>query len=168
MGGLTHEVIELVGLGLAIVFAGRAWSILYIGSNKNRELITTGPYSIARNPLYLFSTIGAVGIGLMFGSVAAAIGLGLLTYAVFVVTANKEAEYLRTIFGSRYDAYARQTPFFWPKMSRYRDAPEVAFSPQALKRTLTDGVLLLLTFPAIEAIEHLQTDGTLPILMRVF
>ncbi|MEX2166820.1 MAG: isoprenylcysteine carboxylmethyltransferase family protein [Methyloceanibacter sp.] len=166
--GQAHELLEMTGLGLvAICVAGRVWSSLYIGSRKNRVLVTSGPYSITRNPLYLFSTIGAVGIGLIFGSIAAALGLGLLAYGVFMVTATKEAEHLSAIFGSRYDAYARQTPLFWPNVFHYRDLPEVAFSPKALRRTFVDGLLFLAAFPAIEAIEHLQTDGTLPILMRV-
>lgn len=167
--GLAHEIIELVGLGLVILcIAGRAWSILYVGSNKNQKLITTGPYSITRNPLYLFSTLGAVGVGLMFGSITTTIGLGLLAYGILVVTANKEAAHLRMAFGSRYEAYAHRTPFFWPKPSLFRDTPEVVFSPKALKRTVTDGLMLLLFFPLSETIEQLQIDGTLPILMRVF
>ena len=40
----------------------------------------------------------------------------------------KEAEHLKTLFGARYDIYARETPLFWPKPSLYRDVPEVAFS----------------------------------------
>ena len=81
--GRAHELIEMTGIGLVIIcIAGRMWSCLYIGSRKNRELVTTGPYSITRNPLYLFSTIGAAGIGLMFGSIAATLGLGLLAYGI--------------------------------------------------------------------------------------
>jgi protein-S-isoprenylcysteine O-methyltransferase Ste14 len=167
--GRAHELIEMTGVGLVIIcIGGRLWSSLYIGSRKNRELVTTGPYSISRNPLYLFSTIGAAGIGLMFGSIAATLGLGLLAYGIFVVTANKEASHLQTIFGSRYDAYARRTPLFWPKPSLYRDTSEVEFAPKALKRTFVDGLIFLAVFPAIEAIEHLQADGILPILLRVF
>ena len=166
--GHVHELIEMMGLALvAVCVAGRMWGSLYIGAKKNRELVTSGPYSISRNPLYLFSTIGAVGIGLIYGSVTAALVLGLLAYGVFVVTAMKEAEHLRAVFGSHYDAYARQTPFFWPSFSRYRDMPEMAFSPKALRRTFADSLLFLAAFPAIEAIEHLQADGTLPILMRL-
>jgi protein-S-isoprenylcysteine O-methyltransferase Ste14 len=167
--GRAHELIEMTGIGLVIIcIAGRMWSCLYIGSRKNRELVTTGPYSITRNPLYLFSTIGAAGIGLMFGSIAATLGLGLLAYGIFVVTANKEASHLQAIFGSQYDAYARQTPLFWPKPSLYRDKAEVGFSPKALRRTFVDGLLFLAVFPVMEAIEHLQADGVLPIMLRVF
>jgi protein-S-isoprenylcysteine O-methyltransferase Ste14 len=168
LAGRAHEFIEMAGLTLvALCVAGRMWSSLYIGARKNRELVTHGPYSITRNPLYFFSTLGAVGLGLIFGSIAAALGLGLIAYGVFTVTAKKEAKHLRSVFGWRYGAYARATPAFWPNIWLYRDPPEMAFSPKALRRTFADSLLFLAAFPAIEAIEHLQEHGVLPILMRL-
>jgi protein-S-isoprenylcysteine O-methyltransferase Ste14 len=167
--GPAHEFIEMTGVALVLLcIAGRMWSSLYIGSSKNRRLITAGPYSITRNPLYFFSTIGAVGIGLMFGSFAAAAGLGLLAYGVFAATASKEAAHLGELFGPSYDAYAARTPAFWPRPSLYRDAPEVTFSPKALRQTFVDGLLFLAAFPLIEAVEHLQADGFLPTLAHIF
>ena len=53
-----------------------------------------GPFSITQNPLYFFSTVGAIGVGLMYGSVLAAAALGLASFVVFRVTARKEAEFL--------------------------------------------------------------------------
>jgi protein-S-isoprenylcysteine O-methyltransferase Ste14 len=167
-GGAAHEFIEIVGV--CLVFAcmvGRMWSTLYVGSKKNHELVTAGPYSITRNPLYFFSTIGAVGIGLMYGSVIVSLVLGLVTYAVLITTASKEAAYLATVFGAEHDRYAQQTPMFWPDLSLYREASETYFSPKALKRTLLDGLLFLAAFPIIETIEYLQVGGYLPILMRL-
>src|SRR6478736_6292629 len=49
-----------------------------------------GPFSMTQNPLYFFSTVGAAGIGLMFGSVLAAALLGLGSFLVFRFTARKE------------------------------------------------------------------------------
>lgn len=167
--GRVHTFIEMVGVTLAIVcIGGRLWSCLYIGSRKNRELVTTGPYSITRNPLYFFSTLGAVGVGLMFGSITAALVLGFVIYRALIATANKEREHLRAIFGAPYEVYERQTPLFWPKPTLYRDTQEVTFSPKALKRTFLDGMLFVLVFPVIEMIEHLHSNGLIPMLMRVF
>jgi protein-S-isoprenylcysteine O-methyltransferase Ste14 len=167
-GESAHEFIEIAGVLLVFVcMFGRMWSILYVGSKKSRELVTTGPYSMTRNPLYFFSTLGVVGIGLMFGSLLVAFGLGLITYVVLTATAAKEAAYLRTVFGPAYDAYSRRTPMFWPRRALYRDAPEVVFSPKALKRTLFDALPFLAAFPVIETVEYLQVTGTLPILMRL-
>lgn len=167
--GDVHEVLEFIGFCLVVVcVGGRMWSILYVGSKKNLHLVTSGPYSVTRNPLYLFSTIGAVGVGLIYGSFVAALLLGLLAYAVFMITATKESQHLQTIFGSEYAAYAASTPMFWPKFSQYREPSEAVFSPVALKRTFLDGLFFLAAFPALEAIEHLQAGGYLPMMLRMF
>ncbi|WP_245430661.1 isoprenylcysteine carboxylmethyltransferase family protein [Mesorhizobium sp. WSM3868] len=169
LGGGVHELIQMAGLGLVLTcFVGRMWSILYIGSKKNLELITSGPYSLTRNPLYLFSTLGAAGIGLIHGSIAVALALGFSSYWILVITAAKEAEHLKTIFGSQYDSYARYTPLFWPKLSQYTDSAEVVFSPKALKRNFQDGLYFPAAYPAIEAIEQLRAGSYLPILMTIY
>jgi protein-S-isoprenylcysteine O-methyltransferase Ste14 len=168
LGGDPHEVIELVGVGLVLAcIAGRVWSILFIGSRKNSELVTTGPYSMTRNPLYFFSTVGAAGIGLMLGSFVMAGLLALAGYLALGATARREADYLRSLFGAAYDDYARVTPMFWPKPSLYREPEEVNFSPSALRRTVLDGLFFLLVFPVIELIEHAQEAGQLPVLLHL-
>lgn len=169
IGGEAHEAIELAGVGLVLAcVAGRMWSILYIGARKNRDLVTGGPYSMTRNPLYFFSTVGAAGVGLMLGSFVAAGVLGLAAWLAFSVTAAREADYLRGQFGARYDDYASRTPMFWPAPSRYREPEEGTFSPAALRRTFLDGLLFLLAFPLVEVVERLQETGHLPVLYTLF
>lgn len=166
---LTHEIIELVGFGfiLACVF-GRLWSILYIGGIKNSRLAITGPYSITRNPLYFFSTVGAFGIGLVIGSFIYAFLLAATTYLVFRVTAQKEADFLRVQFPSEYNAYEKRTPLFLPKPFLYVEGEGLEFSPKALKRTFVDALFFIALFPIIEMIEYFQEIGTLPVLFHVW
>jgi protein-S-isoprenylcysteine O-methyltransferase Ste14 len=73
-GSVAHEVIEWIGIAL-IVFCiiGRTWTSLYIGGRKNNKLVQYGPYSISRNPLYLFTFIGAAGMGAQLGSLSLAL-----------------------------------------------------------------------------------------------
>ncbi len=63
--GLWMELIFFsIGLILvAIGSIGRLWCMLYISGHKTKTLITTGPYSLCRNPLYCFSFIGTIGLG---------------------------------------------------------------------------------------------------------
>ncbi|MCY0094425.1 methyltransferase family protein [Hoeflea ulvae] len=160
-----HEAMEIAGLGLILVcMFGRLWSILYVGSRKNSELVTSGPYSVTRNPLYLFSTIGIFGVGLVFGSISVAFVFGALSYLVFTLTAQREAAFLRSSFGASYRAYEASTPRFWPDPRLYHQPDEMTFSPRALKRTFVDALYFLAMFPAIEGIEYLQTAGYLPTL----
>ncbi|TPN90014.1 isoprenylcysteine carboxylmethyltransferase family protein [Mesorhizobium sp. B1-1-5] len=168
-GSNGHELMETVGFGLVLVcFLGRLWSILYVGGKKNNELVVAGPFSVTRNPLYFFSTVGAVGIGLMFGSVLAAVMLGLASYLVFRFTARKEAEYLAGEFGAAYTAYANRTPRFWPNPLLYRDEAQWLFSTMALRNTFRDGLYFLALFPVIEAVEYLRLSGDLPTLFTVY
>ena len=60
---LMHEYIETLGLALVTVgIGGGLWATLYIGGRKSAVVVSTGPYSITRNPLYLFSSIAAAGV----------------------------------------------------------------------------------------------------------
>ena len=168
-GSKGHELVELLGIGLVLIcVAGRLWSTLYVGGKKNKELISAGPFSMTQNPLYFFSTVGAVGIGLMYGSVLAAGALGLASFIVFRVTARKEAAFLLGKFGSAYTAYAERTPHFWPNPLLFRGRAERQFSTRALRRTFYDGLYFLAVFPLIETVEHFRIGGFLPTLMTLY
>jgi protein-S-isoprenylcysteine O-methyltransferase Ste14 len=168
-GSRGHEFIEMLGFVLILIcFGGRLWSILYVGGKKNDELISMGPFSMTQNPLYFFSTVGAFGIGLIYGSVLAAAGLGLASFIVFRVTARKEAEFLAWKFGPAHLAYAQRTPRFWPNPFLFRDQPEWQFSTKALRRTFYDGLYFLAVFPAVELIEHFRASGFLPTFFTLY
>lgn len=159
VGTLGHEAIEVVGLALLLVgVLGRLWSILYVGSVKNRELMRSGPYSMTRNPLYFFSTLALTGIGLMLGAVFFAVLLGGLTLAILHVTATREAAFLRATFGADYAAYERDVPFFWPNVGLYKTPEHVTFSTRALRNTLFDALGFLIAIPIVELIDVLKTS----------
>jgi protein-S-isoprenylcysteine O-methyltransferase Ste14 len=159
IGTFAHEVVEAAGLLLLLVgVLGRLWSILYVGSAKNRELMRSGPYSMTRNPLYFFSTIGMTGIGLMLGAVFFALLLGGLTFVILYVTATREAAFLRSTFGDAYTAYERDVPFFWPNPRLYNSTDSVTFSSQALRNTLFDAMGFLVAIPIVELIDALKTS----------
>lgn len=162
------DTVEHIGVVLVLLcVAGRMWSILYIGAKKNRELMTVGPYSMTRNPLYFFSMLGAAGIGLFVGSLVLAFMSALFVYLVLVATAGKEAAHLEALFGEQYREYARRTPLFWPKPSLYREVDDIAFSPVALRRTFLDGLLFLAALPAIELVEYLKETDYIPIFFEL-
>ncbi|WP_349433735.1 isoprenylcysteine carboxylmethyltransferase family protein [Pararhizobium sp. A13] len=167
-GSSIHEPMEVTGLVLLFTaILGRLWSILYIGSHKNSRLITDGPYSISRNPLYLFSLIGVTGIGLMFGSLLITTALVGVAFLIFHGTARREAAHLRGKFADAYGAYAADTPLLWPNFSRYRSETEVTFSTAALATTFRDAICLVALFPAVEVLEKLHAAGYLATLFYV-
>ena len=61
-----EEILALVGWVLVGVGVfGRIWSGSYISGSKNAKLVVDGPYSICRNPLYLFSLLAGLGVMLV-------------------------------------------------------------------------------------------------------
>ncbi len=87
----VRYAIEWIGVVLIVVcIVGRTWSSFYIGGRKNREIVRIGPYSVSRNPLYLFSFIGAAGVGAQFGSLTIALFCVLIAWLVFRLVVNKE------------------------------------------------------------------------------
>lgn len=162
---IWHERIESHGLALILIgIGGRLWSILYIGGRKSAEVVSTGPYSIMRNPLYFFSTIAAAGIGAQTGSLVVACAAALLCALAFHIVALREERYLRIRLGEPYLAYVARVPRFLPNPLIYRDDSEVTYRPQAFNLTLLDGLVFLVSIPFFELIEEAQEAGIIPVL----
>ncbi len=160
------EATELAG-GLMIVtcIIGRCWCTLYLGGHKSRRIVRNGPYSISRNPLYMFSILGAAGAGALFGSFLLAALLAGAVWAVFRVVIGFEEEHLERIFGDEYRHYKADVPRFGPRITGYRDGSLVTFSPSFLIAAARDNALFLLIFPYVEFTEILHETYGLPILL---
>ena len=53
-----HFWTEMPGyLAIVVAIGLRLWCTLYIGGSKSRTLVTDGPYSVSRNPLYFASIL---------------------------------------------------------------------------------------------------------------
>ncbi len=162
---LFSEVIEPFGALVVIAgVLGRFWSILYIGGRKNDMVMTIGPYSMCRHPLYLFSTIATTGLGLLLGSLVLAGLFGGLTFLILMATARREEAFLRATFGNTYDAYAARTPLIWPRPSLFHTPNEVTFSVRHLKGNMFDALIFLSFIPLGETIEYLKLITDLPII----
>ena len=170
MGGETalHEGLEAFGLALiAVCIVGRAWCSLYIGGRKKAEIVNRGPYSISRNPLYIFSFMGAFGVGAQTGSLVLATLFLVLTVAVFYATVRREEAWLSEAFGQTYADYCARTPRFWPDFSKWHDEGMLEIKPGFFLTTLRDGLVFLLAVPLFESVEKLQNIGWLASLIHL-
>ena len=167
-GDGLHEGLEWLGLGLTgLCVAGRAWCSLYIGGRKKQGVVALGPYSVCRNPLYLFSVIGAASVGLAAGSLTVGALLGGLCFLVFDRLIRREEVFLAARFGADYAAYRAATPRWLPRLSLWRDAPELTVRPRLVLITVRDASLFFAALPLFEAIEWAQLQGWLPVLLRL-
>lgn len=163
-----HEGVEAVGLALIIVcIVGRAWCSLYIGGRKKAEIVDRGPYSISRNPLYVFSFMGAFGVGAQTGSIVLASVFLLVAMVVFYFTVKREEAWLGQAFGQPYADYCARTPRFGPDFSKWRDTEALDVRPRFFLITLRDGLCFLAAIPLFEAIEAMQHVGWLQTLLRL-
>jgi protein-S-isoprenylcysteine O-methyltransferase Ste14 len=167
-GTMTHEGIEWLGLILIVIcILGRTWSSIYIGGHKVRNLVTLGPYSVSRNPLYAFSILGAAGAGAQLGSVALAAIAGGVAWLVFHLVVLKEERVLVAKFGNHYRYYLAEVPRFFPRLSSWRDAERLDVRPSIVRRTFADACVFLLAMPLAEAFEYLHDIGLLPALIHL-
>jgi len=163
-----HQGVEWAGLGLILLaIAGRCWCILYLGGHKGAELIDQGPYSISRNPLYLFSMLAVAGIGAQSGSLLLGPILALFVYAVFNNVIAEEERLLSKAFGQGYADYCARVPRFGPRLSGWKSQEQVLISVSGLGRTMRDAVPYLLALPLFELIEWGQGTGWFPVLIRL-
>lgn len=164
----VHETVEMVGvLMIFLGIVGRLWATLYIGGRKSHEVVTGGPYSITRNPLYVFSTLAAAGVGAQMGSMVATAGFALLCAAAFHIVILREERFLTGELGAPYKAYLARVPRFIPNLSLYEEGDTGSFRPRLLLNTLLDGLVFLIAMPIFELIENAQGAGALPVLFRL-
>lgn len=164
-----HEYIETAGLSFIVMaIVGRMWCTLYIGGRKSAEIVRTGPYSVSRNPLYVFSTLGAMGVGAQTGSLLISFGFGVLCYMAFAIVIRTEEAFLEKTFGEPYRAYCREVPRFFPRFSLFRDDEILTVKTDRVYRTLTDGLVFFVAYPFFEFVEFLQKVDILPVLLRLY
>lgn len=168
-GGLVDLALETVG-GAALFLSalGRVWAAAYIAGKKNRELVTSGPYSISRHPLYFFTALGFLGAGLALESLI----LTALFLLVFLVThwpaICAEEHQLAREFGKTYEDYAASTPRLWPAWRSFRTAKEGTISYAVFTRALLDAALIGLIYPATHILEWAHIWHLLPVMFRLY
>lgn len=163
-----HEACEYAGYGLIFLcIAGRTWCALYIGGRKKKLLVEGGPYSICRNPLYLFSLFGGVGIGLQAGNASTGLAIGLFVFAVFSVVILQEEAFLKSRFPAEFATYAARVPRWWPRLSGWQSADELLVRPHLVLTTFRDALWFATAIPAMEVIEMAQQTGWLPVVLHL-
>lgn len=160
-----HELFEFFGyILLAVCALGRMYATAFLGGKKNQELITYGPFSIVRNPLYFFSLIGITGIGFISNHISLAIILPVVFTLLYIRLIKREETFLRETFGKPYETYTKKVPRLLPRFSLYQAPEQVMMTPRFLNKAFADAIWWFLPFPLIELVEYLQTSGILPTL----
>ncbi|HEV7607122.1 MAG TPA: isoprenylcysteine carboxylmethyltransferase family protein [Steroidobacteraceae bacterium] len=108
---------------VAIACLGRIWCSLFIAGHKDEVLVTTGPYAYCRHPLYSFSIVGALGLGLASKSLLLCAGVLVVIAALVIYAASCEEQFLADAFPDEFKAYVAATPNMWWPAGRKTPLP---------------------------------------------
>jgi len=151
---LTMEVTGYVLIGVASL--GRIWCGIYIAGRKNKELCQDGPYSLCRNPLYVFSFLGMLGVALGARAPWAAMGMGVAFWVYYYFVINSEEATLRDLFGGEFERYRQTVPMAWPTFSNFWSRKELLIQPKKIIQAILDASWFLWMIVALELIEPLK------------
>jgi protein-S-isoprenylcysteine O-methyltransferase Ste14 len=157
----TWEVLSFIILLVAAF--GRVWTSAFISGRKDNELVTDGPYSLSRNPLYFFSFLGYIGAGLAFEKLTVALAFTIVFLLSHWPTILAEEKKLRGVYGARYDEYARTVPRFFPRIAKPQLPETVTFSPAIFNRAVLDCALIMSVFILAHFIEYAQSAHWVPV-----
>lgn len=153
---------------VAVAVLGRMWCSLYIAGYKNKKLVTEGPYSICRNPLYLFSMIGMVGIGCTTETFTFP-GVFLALFALYYpVVIKSEENRLKQLFGVEFEAYTRRVPAFFPRVSTFTEPENYTVNPAVYRRHIYSAVWFVWIVGILQAIEGMRGMGLFTPLLLLY
>lgn len=160
----ASDVFESLGVVLLVMcLVGRGWTSIYIAGRKNSELVISGPYSVVRNPLYVFSFIGLIGIGLI-SEVMTLLVVALVVFAIYYgLVVRKEEHYISALHGRAFDNYKARVPRWIPDFSKWTDAKQLDVEPRRILSHLIDTSLFFSAFLFFELLEFLRSAKLLPL-----
>jgi len=159
----ARVLLDNLGLLLICIGAlGRIWSSLFICGHKSVEIIDQGPYSAVRNPLYLFSFMGVIGIALSTGNwIFMVMILFLFTFYYPFVVISEEKKMTR-LHGERFKAYMRKTPRFLPDLSKFGLPVGYEIDVKRFSKAFLDAVWFFVAYILIDAIKFIHVKGLIP------
>jgi protein-S-isoprenylcysteine O-methyltransferase Ste14 len=116
--GAVSVIVTATGIAFAL------WARFALGKNwsgtvtvkEDHELVQSGPYALARHPIYTGGVIAFVGTGLAFGTIRAALCVVPLLLALRFKMGVEE-RFMGEQFGEAYAAYRQRVkaliPFVW-------------------------------------------------------
>lgn len=134
------SVSTLVAGGIVALLgeAMRFWGVAYAGPLTRvtgnvgaPELVTSGPFSYVRNPLYVGNILLYVGFGIMAHALTPWLVVATAVYFVFQYSAivSLEEEFLHKEFGSAFEEYRMSVPKFIPRITPVREVQKERQQP---------------------------------------
>lgn len=137
----------------------RIWAFGHL--EKNKAMVTTGPYAYTRNPAYLGSFLALSGVALAAGNPESA--QGRLVWGLFAFLAvvfftyymprkfKREYPRLERLFGDDLRRHSENVPNFWPRLTAWSsgDDRQFALARVTMNREWPWGIVLAVLMVAI-------------------
>jgi protein-S-isoprenylcysteine O-methyltransferase Ste14 len=167
--GPVGGMLFLLGAVLAgIATVGRMWCSVYISGYKKDVLVTTGPYSMCRNPLYFFSLLGAVGVGLATKTLSIPFVIFVLFAVYYPFVIRREEERLTGLHGKRFEEYCSRVPRFIPSFSLSGEPEEYTIKPGYLRGRFLDSLWFVWLIGILGLIESLHRHDIIPVYFKLY
>jgi len=165
---LLSLFLQSIGLILVTVCVlGRLWSALYLCGNKTFTLVTQGPYSVVRNPLYFFSFLGVIGIGLTAGSITGLLLIIFMFMFNYLPTIFDEEKTLERFHNENLSEYLAKVPRLIPNFSLLNEPELYEVKPHAFRKTFFDVAWFFWVYLILVIIRGLHMFNILPAFFKI-
>jgi protein-S-isoprenylcysteine O-methyltransferase Ste14 len=136
-----HEIFDIIGYILIVLCGmGRLYTTAFLGGLKNKELVTYGPFSVVRNPLYVFSWLGFTGFAIFSNNIWVMILIPAGFFFLYLFLVKREEEFLSETFGTVYADYRARVPRFIPNFSNFHQPETITMTPRFYLNGLLDNI----------------------------
>ena len=149
----------LVGIGVL----GRLWCSLYVAGYKSRCLVTVGPYSMSRNPLYLSSLLGALGVGLATETLSIPLAILVFFVVYYPWVIRGEQRTLLSLHGDDFENYRKRTPVFLPRLALLDEPEPYAVNVKLFRKHMFSAVWFIWLLGVLRVVSGLHETGALPV-----
>jgi len=153
---------------IALAVTGRLWCGSHISGKKNTTLVTSGPYSVCRNPLYFFSFLGGLGAMILTNTFLFPLLFSALFAFYYARVIACEEAVLLNLYGTDYKQYCFNVPRFWPKLSRIPQSLTSAVSTTHFFKNLGEVSWFMVAGGGVQYLEYLHLSNTLPTLLLIY
>lgn len=165
---LTYEFLGLPAILLVFTgVVGRLWCTVYIGGRKDNQLVTDGPYSLWRNPLYVFSFIAYTGILLATRVLSLALVGVVLFFVYYIWIIRAEERRLHQLFGADFAAYCERVKVIVPAFGNYSTRPAFETKSRYFQRAMADAAMFPVVLVVVEAIYRAKVLGMITPCLRL-
>lgn len=117
--GVAVAAVGIAGTLLTQLAMGTSWRV-GVDETERTELVTSGPFAVARNPIFTVMILTAAGLTLLVPNAVAIGGLVMLVIAIQLQVRVVEEPYLIATHGAAYRNYAARVGRCVPGLGRLR------------------------------------------------